>query len=214
MGTSTAVTEIVVCELAGCDNQFERRANRGVYSTRFCSQTCRTIHLRRLARIRDEGRVLEERVCAREGCDITFTIRPYKGSRRYCSRACRRADVRARTTVPRAPIAAPEHPYPESSPTRVHAVSRIGPGTVAYAQYLRTDYWRRQRLRALQRADHHCQVCSGTTALEVHHNTYCRLGNERLSDLFVLCKTHHAVLHASGGMPTPPATVYLSTSLA
>ena len=45
---------------------------------------------------------------------------------------------------------------------------------------------------------HKCRICADTAALEVHHNTYERLGHERAADLVVLCRACHQLFHDSG----------------
>lgn len=64
-----------------------------------------------------------------------------------------------------------------------------------YDAYLRTDAWQRRRQAALRRAGHKCQVCGRTTGLQVHHNTYERLGCEANTDLVVLCAGCHGLFH-------------------
>jgi len=66
-----------------------------------------------------------------------------------------------------------------------------------YAEYLKTDHWKRTKDGALKRAGYKCQVCAETFRLQVHHNDYSRLGGEKNTDLVVLCsdchKTHHGI---------------------
>lgn len=64
--------------------------------------------------------------------------------------------------------------------------------------YLKSDHWRRMRRLALEDADHRCAVCNATEHLDVHHRTYERLGNERLTDLLVLCRSCHDIFHQNG----------------
>lgn len=65
-----------------------------------------------------------------------------------------------------------------------------------YAEYLKTAEWQKTRRRALASAGVKCQMCSATDKpLNVHHNTYERLGYERPSDLIVLCEPCHAKHH-------------------
>lgn len=65
-----------------------------------------------------------------------------------------------------------------------------------YDSYLRSDHWKRTRERALGRAGHECQKCGATDRrLTVHHTTYKRLGNERPSDLRVMCVPCHKDEH-------------------
>lgn len=67
-----------------------------------------------------------------------------------------------------------------------------------YADYLLTPRWQMTRLRALIRAGRKCQLCSSRERLNVHHNTYERLGHEADTDLFVLCKPCHERFHGVG----------------
>ena len=68
-----------------------------------------------------------------------------------------------------------------------------------YAQYLKTEHWQKQRKGALARARGHCQVCRAQRVqLEVHHNTYERLGCEQEDDLLVLCDGCHALFSEGG----------------
>lgn len=64
-----------------------------------------------------------------------------------------------------------------------------------YAEYLQTEHWALVRLEALARAGHRCCLCSKRGRLEVHHNTYDHLGDERPEDLAVLCGTCHPGFH-------------------
>ena len=66
---------------------------------------------------------------------------------------------------------------------------------MTYAEYLETEQWKRRRRLALRRAGDRCQVCGARAGyeLEVHHNDYSNLGEERDIDLVVLCKDCHEV---------------------
>jgi 5-methylcytosine-specific restriction endonuclease McrA len=68
-------------------------------------------------------------------------------------------------------------------------------GRIIHRVYLQTKEWRDKRLKALKRAGYACQICKAVDELDVHHNTYERLGREYLSDLVVLCRTCHDVFH-------------------
>ena len=51
-------------------------------------------------------------------------------------------------------------------------------------------------IAALQRAGYKCQACSTKKEiLDVHHNSYDRLGAEEPQDLIVLCRTCHGRVH-------------------
>jgi hypothetical protein len=103
-----------------------------------------------------------------------------------------------------------ENPGP--STWRLTATALLGPETAVddpaigprlrelrempYPEYLRTPEWRKTRAAALTRAGHRCSLdATHTEALEVHHNTYERLGAELASDLVVLCRTCHRRHH-------------------
>lgn len=76
-----------------------------------------------------------------------------------------------------------------------------------YATYLRTRHWQRMREVALRRAEHRCQVCNASKNLHVHHRTYERCpGNERATDLTVLCSDCHALYHDKPRVATPAPT--------
>jgi replicative DNA helicase len=66
-----------------------------------------------------------------------------------------------------------------------------------YYEYLKSPKWQEVRELALERAGYKCQICGRTQNLDIHHNTYENLGNERdhLEDLIVLCSEHHQVYH-------------------
>lgn len=68
--------------------------------------------------------------------------------------------------------------------------------SLPYDEYLLTLHWQSVRKTALKKADYKCQACSGNdTKLHVHHNSYENLGEERDSDLIVLCENCHALFH-------------------
>jgi 5-methylcytosine-specific restriction endonuclease McrA len=52
-----------------------------------------------------------------------------------------------------------------------------------YLSYIRSAEWQTRRKRALKLADYKCQVCGRRVLLQVHHNNYANLGNERDADL-------------------------------
>ena len=69
---------------------------------------------------------------------------------------------------------------------------------VGYQQYLKSDHWRKTRMKALRAADYRCFGC-GTcgTILQIHHRNYNNLGNEGLSDLTVYCSGCHTLEHSA-----------------
>jgi len=68
---------------------------------------------------------------------------------------------------------------------------------VNYHEYIRSNAWRRKReqFRKSKLFKGHCFIC-GHSQVEVHHKSYKRLGNERLTDLVALCPSCHTAVHA------------------
>lgn len=73
---------------------------------------------------------------------------------------------------------------------RVKFVAKTG-----YQKYLRSEWWRGRRLKALEYAGRRCERCQSTRRLEVHHRNYHRLFGELDVDLEVLCRDCHAGHH-------------------
>ena len=74
-----------------------------------------------------------------------------------------------------------------------------------YDGYLTTAWWASVRAGAMERAGGRCQVCNADgPILDVHHRTYERLGQERDSDLTVLCRGCHELFHANGRLEVEP----------
>ena len=62
-----------------------------------------------------------------------------------------------------------------------------------YNNYIKSPDWQNkpQRLQAIQRDCGRCVLCDSTEDLEVHHRTYENFGNEKLEDLYTLCRQCH-----------------------
>lgn len=60
-----------------------------------------------------------------------------------------------------------------------------------YRAHLASPQWQAIRRAALERAKHRCAFCATDRKLEVHHNSYARLGHEQPEDLTVLCDNCH-----------------------
>lgn len=69
-----------------------------------------------------------------------------------------------------------------------------------YKEYLKSEHWKQRRARAIELAGGHCIVCRNGRKVEVHHNTYVRIWDERDDDLAVLCNVCHKTFH----LPEPP----------
>jgi hypothetical protein len=66
----------------------------------------------------------------------------------------------------------------------------------AYLDYLDSPEWWAKRKAALARAHYRCEQCGmWADRLEVHHRTYCRLGDEQPDDVEVLCSPCHRNKH-------------------
>ena len=70
----------------------------------------------------------------------------------------------------------------------------------AYRKHLKSALWRNEiRPAVLARDDHHCMICGvdesidPSVKLQVHHNSYSRCGDERMSDLVTLCTHCHPI---------------------
>jgi hypothetical protein len=79
-----------------------------------------------------------------------------------------------------------------------------------YGDYLKTPHWATMRRLALEMADRRCQLCNSQKGVQVHHRDYARLGEEKLSDLTVLCpechKKHHGIEEETLFMSAAKAT--------
>jgi hypothetical protein len=78
-----------------------------------------------------------------------------------------------------------------------------------YSEYLRTPHWKafKKRYRGSGRP-RRCTIC-GEPRYELHHITYERIGDERLSDVVALCRAHHQRAHAREKKGTPLRTAHL-----
>jgi 5-methylcytosine-specific restriction endonuclease McrA len=66
-----------------------------------------------------------------------------------------------------------------------------------YLNYMKSKKWRNLRIRVAKRDRFICQRCHRYTpkGFNIHHLSYERLGNERLSDLILLCPKCHKKTH-------------------
>ncbi|MYF56073.1 HNH endonuclease [Candidatus Poribacteria bacterium] len=63
-----------------------------------------------------------------------------------------------------------------------------------YRVYLNSKEWKAKRRKVLKMAGYRCRKC-GATATEVHHETYKRIFNEKITDLTALCSGCHRRIH-------------------
>lgn len=70
-----------------------------------------------------------------------------------------------------------------------------------YEGYLNSQTWKNIRYAKLVSVDFKCEACNygeyefQEGPIDVHHKTYERLGDERMSDLEVLCRPCHEKRH-------------------
>lgn len=68
---------------------------------------------------------------------------------------------------------------------------------MSYEEYLKSNKWKTKRKEKAEEQNYICQKCNKKIMCNyhIHHKTYKRLGNERLSDLQFLCEECHNKLH-------------------
>jgi 5-methylcytosine-specific restriction endonuclease McrA len=65
-----------------------------------------------------------------------------------------------------------------------------------YREYLHSQEWQRVREAKLKEAGRFCHACRKVGIMDVHHNTYDRLGDEDIAaDLFIFCRACHERQH-------------------
>jgi 5-methylcytosine-specific restriction endonuclease McrA len=67
--------------------------------------------------------------------------------------------------------------------------------TQQYQDYLNSNTWKQKRLKVLNRAKFTCERCKKKQATQIHHLTYDRIFNEKLSDLQAVCGKCHMAIH-------------------
>jgi 5-methylcytosine-specific restriction endonuclease McrA len=65
---------------------------------------------------------------------------------------------------------------------------------IDYSEYIKSDAWIKKRSWVLVFWDHRCALCY-REANHVHHRTYDRLGDEKITDLILLCEDCHNKYH-------------------
>ena len=77
-----------------------------------------------------------------------------------------------------------------------HITDEYGDSRTNYDDYIKSPQWRQIRAMMLNKYGK-CQLCSSTKNLEVHHNSYDHIGEEKehLEDLVVLCHDCHSKFH-------------------
>jgi hypothetical protein len=64
-----------------------------------------------------------------------------------------------------------------------------------YADYLRSDYWKRVRWAIIRDSELRCRMCNAGGNLRVHHRDYSSIGREKVCDLICVCDECHKLFH-------------------
>ncbi len=67
-----------------------------------------------------------------------------------------------------------------------------------YQKYLQSTHWRKVKRDYAKQFKRVCYLCASEDNLELHHVTYERIGNERLTDVVYLCEICHGFIHGDG----------------
>jgi hypothetical protein len=70
-----------------------------------------------------------------------------------------------------------------------------GLGYRSYSQYLKSEHWEGVKARYRRSKRPKVCACCGDPNYQLHHNTYERLGKERLTDFTPLCDVCHTGFH-------------------
>ena len=65
----------------------------------------------------------------------------------------------------------------------------------SYNRYRKSNRWQGKRRAIMKRAGYKCRNCKKRPATQVHHETYKRIGRERLNDLTAVCGGCHKRIH-------------------
>lgn len=67
-----------------------------------------------------------------------------------------------------------------------------------YNDYLSSYSWNIKRDILIKKYDGRCQLCNSNKNINIHHRTYENLGDEKFTDLTVLCNSCHKKFHDIG----------------
>ena len=74
---------------------------------------------------------------------------------------------------------------------------------IGYDAYLHTKHWKLKRRHIYKIRNKTCELCKKkinyNESYNVHHKTYDRVGNEKDSDLMLLCPECHKLIHIKKG---------------
>jgi hypothetical protein len=158
-------------------------------------------HLQRtLTTLEDAGepRTIEELLAVEGGTAAPLTARlkalEALGLVGHTGRGVKNDPVRWRAASEHSEAAGPKPEGNEVVPSECSEAVRDDP---AYVTYLKSPEWAARRTEALARNVGVCQKCPAP-AVEVHHLTYERVGQELPDDLAALCAPCHRRAHGAG----------------
>lgn len=67
---------------------------------------------------------------------------------------------------------------------------------MTYQEYLLSKDWQQKRAQKLRESKRRCTVCSTSKQLDVHHPIYRNWTDVRMSDLRVVCRRCHEIIHS------------------
>ena len=62
---------------------------------------------------------------------------------------------------------------------------------MGYEKYIRSLEWKKKREKDFKMLGRKCSICGRESSLEVHHESYENLYEERVNDVAILCKVCH-----------------------
>ena len=65
-----------------------------------------------------------------------------------------------------------------------------------YQEYISSPGWQIRKETYFNRHPRVCKICKTKDNIQLHHQTYERVGCERDADLVPLCEFHHELVHA------------------
>lgn len=71
----------------------------------------------------------------------------------------------------------------------------------SYQHYLQSNHWRRMRRHYYKEHEKKCELCKAKKNIHLHHRTYKRIGNEKMSDFHALCSECHSMVHKLANNP-------------
>lgn len=86
--------------------------------------------------------------------------------------------------------------YIKNSVSVFKTINHYGNSRENYEEYLTSKQWKQIRAMMFNKI-HKCQLCGSKENLEIHHNSYEHVGEEKnhLEDLVVLCHDCHSLFH-------------------